>query len=76
MCYVSIYLVIGYFADSPCIANILAFVIVLVFVLISKPIQGIVNANAFTHISSLPCSCMFYDHWHWIHIVCISDNCQ
>ena len=51
MCYVSIYLGIGYFADSPCIANILAFIIVLVFVLILEPIWDIVNANGFTHIS-------------------------
>ena len=43
MCYVFVYPGIGYCADSMCIANILAFVIVLVLVLISKPIQGIVN---------------------------------
>jgi len=43
MCYVFVYPGISYCADSMCIANILAFVIVLVLVVISKPIQGIVN---------------------------------
>jgi hypothetical protein len=52
------------FADGLCIASVLAFIIVLVFILIFEPIRGTVSANAFIHISSLPCFCMFYDHWH------------
>ena len=62
--------------DGPCIASVLAFIIVLVLVLIVKPMQGLVNANAFHsyQISIIMLACFMIIRIRFISL--ISDNCQ
>ena len=64
------------FADGLCIVSVLAFIIVLVLVLIFKPIQDIVNANAFHsyQISTMMLACFMIIGIRFT--LLISDNCQ
>ena len=64
------------FANGPCIAIVLAFIIVLVLILIFKPIQGIVNADAFDSykVSTMMLACFMIIGTRFTSL--ISDNCQ